>query len=81
MAHNNLGYVLYNQGNHDEAIPQYQESIRLDSKNAQAHFNLGIAFRDQSKQNEAISELKTAKSLFMQEGNTQAVAEINKLLH
>ena len=44
MAHNNLGNALLGAGHLDEAIVQYQSTIRLRPDYANAHYNLGIAY-------------------------------------
>jgi tetratricopeptide (TPR) repeat protein len=41
VAHNNLGLTLNFQGKHDEAMAEYQYAIKLDSKYALPHYNLG----------------------------------------
>jgi tetratricopeptide (TPR) repeat protein len=43
MAHNNLGTALYREGRDREAIPHFQECIRLQPGYAFAHLNLGNA--------------------------------------
>ena len=49
MAHINLGNILAEKGQIDEAIRQYQEAIRLKPDNADAHNNLGIASSGKAK--------------------------------
>jgi Flp pilus assembly protein TadD len=42
-AHENLATVLDQLGKTDAAIAEYRTSLRLDSNDAQAHYNLGNA--------------------------------------
>jgi tetratricopeptide (TPR) repeat protein len=42
MAHNNLGVVLADQGRRDEAIAQFEQTLRLKPDHAEAHDNLAI---------------------------------------
>jgi protein O-mannosyl-transferase len=42
MAHNNLGVLLTGQGRRDEAIAQYEQTLRLKPDHATAHSNLAI---------------------------------------
>jgi tetratricopeptide (TPR) repeat protein len=57
-AHYNLGLALQNNGQLDEAIPEYREAIRLKEDHAEAHFNLGLALGMQGRLNEAIDEYR-----------------------
>ena len=43
IAHNNLGFALYNLGRPLEAIEYYGQALALDPKYAQAKNNLGVA--------------------------------------
>lgn len=60
LAHKTLGDALFDQGQTDEAISQYQEAIRLRSNYADAHNNLGIAFAREHQIDEAIGQYRTA---------------------
>jgi tetratricopeptide (TPR) repeat protein len=60
LAHNNLGAVLDKKGQIDEAISQYQETIRLKPDYAEAHKNLGTALDKKGQTAEAINQLQEA---------------------
>ena len=60
---NLLGAVLANQKNFDEAIENYQKSIEINPKYAQAYNNLGIVFHKKNKIEEAIENYKKAINL------------------
>jgi tetratricopeptide (TPR) repeat protein len=62
-AHNNLGNALFQKGQVDDAIEQYQKTLALQPNHAQAHYNLGNALAQQSKLDEAISEFQKALAL------------------
>lgn len=46
LAHNNLGCVLDNQGQTDEAIRQYQEAILFKPSYAETHNDLGYLWAE-----------------------------------
>jgi Flp pilus assembly protein TadD len=43
LAHNNLGSQILREGRTSEAIPHFQEAIRIRPEYADAHTNLGVA--------------------------------------
>jgi tetratricopeptide (TPR) repeat protein len=47
-AHSNLGSVLKDQGQVQQAIAHYQEAIKLDPLFADAYSNLGNVYKDTS---------------------------------
>jgi tetratricopeptide (TPR) repeat protein len=63
IAHNNLGAVLENEGQLDEAIGHYREAIRIRSNDTAAHYNLGNALFKQGRFDEAIGEYQEALRL------------------
>ena len=56
----NLGSVLDDAGRTDEAIAEYKEAIRLQPKNASAHYNLSIVYQKKKDMTMAIAELRQA---------------------
>ena len=58
-AHFNIGAILHLRGQHDEAISHFQEAIRLNPNgSADAHLELGQAFRDKGRFGEAVAEYR-----------------------
>jgi tetratricopeptide (TPR) repeat protein len=60
VAYDNLGTVLGQRGQMDEAIGQFQEAIRLKPDHANAHCNLGIALEKTGQTDEAIRQFQEA---------------------
>jgi len=60
MAHNNLGLTLQNSGRETEAIEQYEQSLRVNPKNADAHNNWGTVLMREGKISDAIGHYEEA---------------------
>ena len=58
-----MGNVLAEEGKLDEAVSQYEEALRLNTDNPEAHFNLGMALVRSGKNAEAASHLREALRL------------------
>jgi len=54
LAHNNLGFVLAEQGQDVEAVSHFNEALRLEPESSITHLNLGNALERQGKLEEAI---------------------------
>jgi len=63
LAHNNLGIVLRDKGQIDEAICEFQAAIRLKPGNALFHRNLGFALAKKDETSAAINEYQQAIQL------------------
>ena len=50
-------------GRRDEAIVAYHHAITLDADHAQAHSNLGVAFKELDRMDQAIAAYRTAIDL------------------
>src|SRR5437773_507941 len=59
-----LGVAYYNRGEYNEAIPAYQQVIKYDDSNAQAHENLASTYRQLERYPDANSEYKAAAETF-----------------
>ncbi len=59
-ARYNLGVALQNNGQLNEAIPEYREAIRLKEDYAEAHVQLGDALAGKGRLDEAIAEYRAA---------------------
>ena len=60
VAHNNIGYTLYQKGEVEDAIRHYNLALKINPNYAQAHFNLGVVFLKKGALNDAIAECKQA---------------------
>jgi tetratricopeptide (TPR) repeat protein len=58
--HNNLGDLLANRGEKDEAIKHFREALRIKPAFAEAHCNLGIVLAEQGQLEEGISHFLEA---------------------
>jgi tetratricopeptide (TPR) repeat protein len=62
-AHNNLGRLLHDRGQLDEAEACYRAAIRADDRVALYWFNLGVVVEDRGHADEAIAAYEQALSL------------------
>ena len=60
---NNLGRLYFHKGRLDEAIEEYEASLRIQPLYAQAHSNLGVAYAAKGRYDKAIEEYKRALEL------------------
>ena len=79
MAHNNLGIVLVQKGQVDEAIGHYRTTLRLQPDFGDAEYNLGNALLQKGETDEAIAHCQKAAFLQPNDPDTQ-VALANALL-
>jgi tetratricopeptide (TPR) repeat protein len=63
MAHYNLGIVLRDYGESDEAITHYRQAIALRPGYAEAHYNLGRLLAEKGEINDAIDHYEAALDL------------------
>jgi tetratricopeptide (TPR) repeat protein len=71
MAHNNLGIVLLQKGQIDDAIVQYQQTIQMAPENADADYNLGNAFLQKGEVDAALSHYQRAASVIPKDPDIQ----------
>jgi tetratricopeptide (TPR) repeat protein len=63
MAHYNLGIVLKDRGEIDQAITHYRQAIALRPRYAEAHYNLGRLLAGKSEFSDAIDEYEAALAI------------------
>lgn len=59
----NLGNMLLEAGDVDEAIAHYEAALRLDDEYAFAHLNLGVAYKRIGRRGDAVREFRRANRL------------------
>jgi tetratricopeptide (TPR) repeat protein len=62
-AHTKLSYVLYREGNSEEALHEARAALAVTPENAEAHKNAGLALAGMKKFDEAAVEYKQALRL------------------
>ncbi len=62
-AHNNLGLLLQDKGEHGEALEAFRRAVRHDPKHAEAQVNLGRALQEQGQSADALASFETALAL------------------
>src|SRR5947208_473870 len=60
MAHNNLGIVLFQKGDTDEAVAHYRTTFEMQPDFWDAEYNLGIALLSKGQVDEAIAHCSNA---------------------
>jgi protein O-mannosyl-transferase len=63
MAHYNLGIVLSEQGEPDQAIEHYRQAVALRPDYAEAHYNLGRLLVNLGQLNDAVSHYERAAAI------------------
>ena len=63
MAHYNLGIVLSQQGEADQAIEHYRQAVALRPDYAEAHYNLGRLLVERGQVNDAIAHYERAAAI------------------
>ena len=77
-AHMERGQRLYDQGQVNEAIAEWQETIRLAPQAARAHHRLGVAWRDRGEQTKAIAAFR--KALRLEPDNATTYVQLARAL-
>ncbi len=70
LAHNNLGLLLAQAGQLDEAIPHLEKAVELRPSSAHAHNNLANAFRVTGRPRQAIEQYELSLKLDADNANT-----------
>ena len=71
MAHYNLGIVLSEQGEADQAIEHYRQAVALRPDYAEAHYNLGRLLVEKGQLNDAIAHYERAAAINPADAETQ----------
>ena len=79
MAHNNLGIVLFQKGDTDDAIAHYRTTLEMQPDFWDAEYNLGIALLSKGQVDEAIAHCSNAVRIAPNDPDAQ-VALGNALL-
>ncbi|TAF52044.1 MAG: tetratricopeptide repeat protein [Oscillatoriales cyanobacterium] len=75
-----IGQALLNNEDPLYAILALREAISLNPESAEAHVSLAAALNAQNRQDEAITELEQARSLYETQGQSEKVVEINAMI-
>ena len=78
LAHYNVGLLLYNQGNKEEALAHYQEAARIKPDYFHALDNLGNVYADLGRNEEAIAQYTEA--LRYRPDNAKALSNLGAIL-
>lgn len=70
-----LGLIYFNQKDYDTAVKYYTRAIAADPRNAEAHYNLGVAFAQTGLLLEALREWRIVLEL-TSEGDTAQRAQL-----
>ena len=62
-SHNNQGCLDFERSNYDEAVKQFEQAIKADSKFAVAHYNLGCVYLEMREYRKAISAFGEAVAI------------------
>ena len=77
LAYNNLGYILFERNQLDEAISCFEKSLAINPNFSEPHNNLGDALIRVGRTNEGMSHFQKAVALVAQEPNTSAASYYN----
>jgi tetratricopeptide (TPR) repeat protein len=68
-GHLNLGIALGKRGRFEEAIREFETTLKLDPHQAKAHNGLGMIYNDQGRLDDAIREYQTALTINPKDAN------------
>jgi len=70
VAHNDLGYALFQKKRLDEAIEHFQQALRIKPDYAEAHHNFGNAWLQKGRADEAIVQYEEALQINHQDARS-----------
>lgn len=68
LAYNNLGLFYFRQFDWGRAVPMFEQSLKLNPDNAEAHYNLALVLRDIGRGAEADAHFRSADRLRPRKG-------------
>jgi Tfp pilus assembly protein PilF len=71
ISHNNLGGALFNKGQTNEAMIQFQDAIRIKLDNTDVHNKLGIALLNKGQTDDAIKQFREVVRLKPDDGEAR----------
>ena len=77
LAYNNLGYILLEKKQLDDAIPCFEKSLEINPNFSEPHNNLGDALIRVGRTNEGMSHFRKALELIQSDRNTAAASYYN----
>lgn len=80
LAWNYIGIINEAKGKNQRAVSAYRKSIESHPEYAQAYKNLGLLYRDLSKNAEALATLTRARELFLRDEDANEIPLLNALL-
>lgn len=75
----NLGNVLLEAGRTDEAVELYERAVRLNEGFANAHHNLGVAYRRKGQVSKSVAAIRKAQRVSRQQGRDDARGSVKAL--
>jgi tetratricopeptide (TPR) repeat protein len=76
----NIGLLYAAQGKYKESIGYYEKVLASEPSNADAYFNLGLAYLMSDEYTLSKDSLQKAKQLYEQQDNTVGLGAVNKYL-
>ncbi|MGC1248805.1 MAG: tetratricopeptide repeat protein, partial [Spirulinaceae cyanobacterium] len=75
-----IGKIMLDQENYLMAIIAFRRYAELAPDNPDAHYNLGVALHNRSRDREAKESLETALRLYRSQNNEEGIKETKKML-
>lgn len=75
----NQGNVALETGNVDEAIAAYEQALRINEDFANAHHNLGVAYRRKGEYGKSVAAIKRAQRAMRAQDSQEARSSLSSL--